>query len=60
MGTNNALILVNLFSSSYEADFIQKLLGENKKKLALSFNVTFRNMDDVRSLNNAKFGDCIY
>ena len=47
----------------YEAYFIQGLLKKNEKKLARSFNCTFRYIDDVLSLNNSRFGDfvkCIY
>jgi hypothetical protein len=58
MGTNCAL-LADLFLYSYEADFIQGLLKKNKKKLARSFNFTFRYIDDVLSLNNSKFGDFV-
>jgi hypothetical protein len=32
---------------SYEAEFIQVLLKKNEKKLARSFNFTFRYIDDV-------------
>jgi hypothetical protein len=35
----------------------------NEKKLAQSFNVTFRYIDDVLSINNSRLGDfvdCIY
>ena len=52
-----------MFLYSYEADFIQGLLKNNEKNLALSFNFTFRYIDDVLSLNNSRFGDfidCIY
>ena len=52
MGTNCAPLLANLFLYSYEADFIQGLLKKNEKKLARSFNFTFRYIDDVLSLNN--------
>jgi len=51
--------LVDLFLYSYEADFIQGLLKKNKKKLAQSFNFTFRYIDYVLSLNNAKFGNFV-
>jgi hypothetical protein len=40
-----------------------KSLKKNEKKLARSFNFTFRYIDDVLSLNNSRFGDfvdCIY
>ena len=57
MGTNCAPLLADLFLYSYEADFIQNLLQKKEKKLAQSFNFTFRYIDDVLSLNNSKFGD---
>ena len=42
MGTNCAPLLADLFLYSYEAEFIQKLLHEKKKSLAVAFNATFR------------------
>jgi hypothetical protein len=42
MGTNCAPLLADLLLYSYEEDFIQGLLKKNEKKLAQSFNVTFR------------------
>ena len=32
---------------------------KNEKKLTRSFNFTFRYIDDVLSLNNSEFGDCV-
>ena len=55
MGTNCASLLADLFLYSYEAEFIQKLLHENKKSLAVAFNSTFRYIDDVLSINNNDF-----
>jgi hypothetical protein len=52
MGTNCAPLLADFFLYSYEAHFIQGLLKKNEKKLARSFNFTFRCTDDVLSLNN--------
>ena len=52
-------LLTDLFLYSYEADFIQGLLKKNEKKLARSFNFTFRYIDDVISLNDSGFGDFI-
>ena len=52
MGTSCAPLLTDLFLYSYEADFIQGLLKKNERKLARSFNFTFRYVDDVLSLNN--------
>ena len=59
MGNNCAPLLADLFLYSYEADFIQGLLKKNEKKLPQSFNFTFRYIDDVRSLNNSRFGDFV-
>ena len=59
MGTNCAPLLADLFLYYYEADFIQELLRKKEQKLAISFNVTFRYIDDVLSLNNSKFGDYV-
>jgi hypothetical protein len=50
MSTNCAPLLADLFLYSYEADFIQGLLKKNEKKLARSFNFTFRYKVDVLSL----------
>ena len=47
MGTNCAHLLADLFLYSYEVDFIQEFLKKNEKKLARSFNFTFRYIDDV-------------
>jgi hypothetical protein len=58
MGTNCAPLLADLFLYSYEAEFVQKLLQDiedNNKKLAVSFNHTFRYIDDVLSINNHNF-----
>jgi hypothetical protein len=54
-----AHLLADLFLYSYEAYFIQRLLKKNGKKLARSFNFTFRYIDDVLSLNNSRFGDFV-
>jgi hypothetical protein len=54
MGTNCAPLLVDVFLYSYEAEFIQKLLHEKKKSLAVTFNLTFR-YNDVLSINDNQF-----
>ena len=48
-----------LFLYSYEADLIQVLLRKNEKKLARSFNFTFRYIYDVLSLTNSRLGDFV-
>jgi hypothetical protein len=37
------------------SEFVQKLLRDDNKKLAVSFNHTFRYIDDVLSINNPNF-----
>ena len=59
MGTYCVPLLVDLFLYSYETDFIRGLLKKNEKKLARSFNFTFRYIDDVLTLNNSRFGDFV-
>ena len=59
MGKNCAPLLADLFLYYYEADFTQELLRKKDKKLAISFNSTFRFIDDVLSVNNSKFGDYV-
>ena len=52
MGTNGAPLLADTFLYSYEADFIQSLLSTGNKHLASRFNLTYRYIDDVLSINN--------
>ena len=59
MGTNCAPLLADLFLYSYEADVVQSLLKAGKKHLAQQFNVTYRYIDDVLSLKNTKFAECL-
>jgi hypothetical protein len=60
MGTNCAPLLADLFLYSYEAEFVQKLLQDNNKNLAVSFNHTFRYIDDVLSINNHNFHNYVH
>ena len=43
-----------------QTSFLQSLLDKKDRKLALSFNLTFRYIDDVLSLNNPRFGDYLH
>jgi hypothetical protein len=52
MDTYCAPLLTDLFLYSSEAEFVQKLLWDNNKQLTVSFNHTFRCIDDVLSINN--------
>ena len=49
--------MADLFLYSYEADFVQHLQKSKFKKEQTSFNLTFRYIDVVLSLNNPKFND---
>ena len=59
MESNCALLLADLFLYRYEADFIQELLLLKNQNLEISFNFTFRYIEDVLTLNNSKFGDYV-
>ena len=59
MGNNCVPLVADLFLYSYEADFVQHLQKSKFKKQKTSFNLTFRYIDDVLSLNNPKFNDYI-
>ena len=58
-GTNCAPLFTDLFLYSYMEDFIQGLLKKIEKKLARSFNFTFRYIEDVLSFNNSKFDNFV-
>jgi hypothetical protein len=45
---------------TYEANFLQGLLKNKDRKLAQTFNSSFRYIDDVLSLNNFWFDDYLY
>jgi hypothetical protein len=62
MGFICAPLLVDLFLYSYEAEFVQKLLRDNNKKLAMCFNHTFWYIyiDDVLSINIHNFHNYVH
>ena len=49
-----------MFLYTNEAEFIQKLIAQKQKNIALSFNFTYRYMDDVLSLSNSDFDQYIH
>ena len=57
MGTNCAPLLADLFSCSYESEFLQKLVKDEKIHEARYFNFTYRYIDDVLSINNSRFSE---
>ena len=40
--------------------FVQKLLRDKNKKLVVSFNLTYRHIDDVLSINNHNFHNYVH
>ena len=59
MGTNYAPLLADLFLYSYENEFLDKLIKEDKRKLARKFNLSYRYIDDLISFNNKRFKEFI-
>ena len=55
MGTNCARLLADIFMYSYEAEFNQSLLSTGKIQLTTVFNLNYRYIDDVLSINNPEF-----
>jgi hypothetical protein len=47
-------------SLAYEADFVQKLLQDKNRQLAVSFNQTYRYIDFVLSIKNNNFNNYIH
>ena len=47
MGTNFAPLLTDLFLHAYDADILKGLLKYKDRKLAQTFNSSFRYIDDV-------------
>ena len=59
MGTNCAPLLADLFLYSYENEFLDKLIKEDKRKLARRFSLSYRRIDDLISFNNKRFNEFI-
>ena len=56
MGTNYAPLLADLFFYSYENEFLDNMIRSGYRRLARSFNLCYRYIDDMIVLNN-KFLD---
>ena len=59
MGTNCAPLLADLFLYSYKNEFLDKLIKEDKKKLARKFNLSYHYTNDLISFNNRTFKEFI-
>lgn len=57
---NCALFLADLLAYLNEAEFIQNIVNDKKKKPLVTFlNFTFRYIDNVLSHNNPHFNNCL-
>ena len=57
MRTNCAPLLADLFLYSYESEFLDNMIRGGHRKLARSFNLCYRYIDDLIVFSNKKFGD---
>ena len=57
MGTNCAPLLADLFLYSYENEFQDNMIKDGHRRLARSFNLCYRYIDDLIVFNNKKFLD---
>ena len=55
MGTNCAPLLADLFLYSYENEFPDNMIKSGHRRLARSFNLCYRYIDDLIVFNNKKF-----
>ena len=58
--TNCAPLLADLFLYSYESEFLDNMIRGGHRKLARSFNLCYRYIDDLIVFNNKKFGKEIH
>ena len=59
VATNCALLLADLFLYSYESEFSDNMIRGGHRKLARSFNLCYRHIDDLIVFNNKMFGDYV-
>ena len=57
MGTNCAPLLADLFLYSYENEFLDIMIRSGHRRLARSFNLCYRYIDNLIVFNNKKFLD---
>ena len=57
MGTNCALLLADLSLYSYGKEFLDKVIRSGHSRLARSFNLCYRYIDDLIVFNKKKFLD---
>ena len=57
MGTNCAQFFADLFLYSYENEFLDNMIRGGHRRLARSFNLCYRYIDDLIVFNDSKFLD---
>ena len=57
IGTNCAPLLADLFLYSYENEYLDNMIKSGHRRLARSFNLCYRYIDDLIVFNNKKFLD---
>ena len=57
VGTNCAPLLADLFLYSFENEFLDNMIRSGHRRLARSFNLCYRYIDDLIVFNNKKFLD---
>ena len=57
MGTNCASLLADFFLYSYENEFLDNMIRSGHRRLARSFNLCYRYIDDLIVFSNKKFWD---
>ena len=57
--SNGNELLADLFLYSYESEFLDNMIRGGHRKLARSFNLCYRCIDDLIVFNNKKFGDYV-
>ena len=55
MGTNSAPLLADLFLYSSENDFLDNMIKSGHRRLARSFNLCYKYIDDLIVFNNKTF-----
>ena len=60
MGTNCSPLLADLFLYSYENEFLHNILKSGHRRLARSFNLCYRYIDDLIVFNNKKLLDYLF
>ena len=59
MGTNCAPLLADLFLYSYENKSVDNMIRSGHRRLAQSFNLCYRYINDLIVFNNKKFLNCL-